>query len=75
MEKDKLESFIANQVSNIATGNKIIFGNQAATMAESVRQLNDSRVKHIYDLNAKYSIAVACFLFVLIGAPMAKTWE
>jgi lipopolysaccharide export system permease protein len=43
---------------------------QSGASAESVRQLNDSRVKHIYDLNAKYSIAVACFLFVLIGAPM-----
>ncbi|MEY3322396.1 MAG: hypothetical protein RLZZ417_1979 [Bacteroidota bacterium] len=43
---------------------------QSGATAESVRQLNDSRVKHIYDLNAKYSIAVACFLFVLIGAPM-----
>ena len=37
MEKDKLESFIANQVSNIATGNKIIFGNQAAAMAGIMR--------------------------------------
>jgi lipopolysaccharide export system permease protein len=43
---------------------------QSGATAESVRQLNNSGVKHIYDLNAKYSIAVACFLFVLIGAPM-----
>jgi len=45
-------------------------GTQSGATAESVRQLNDNGVKHIYDLNAKYSIAVACFLFVLIGAPM-----
>ena len=68
-----LYSFVTFEQSQLSSKAKSIIrtiSTQSGASAESVRQLNDSRVKHIYDLNAKYSIAVACFLFVLIGAPM-----
>jgi len=68
-----LGTFVPFERNQLATKTKSlirIISSQAGTVAESVRQLNDSAVKHVYDLNAKYSIAVACFLFVLIGAPM-----
>jgi lipopolysaccharide export system permease protein len=32
--------------------------------------LSENRVKHIYDLHTKYSMAVVCLIFMLIGAPM-----
>ena len=32
--------------------------------------LSENRVKHIYDLHTKYSMAVVCIIFMFIGAPM-----
>lgn len=32
--------------------------------------LAENRVKHIYDLHTKYSMAVVCIIFMFIGAPM-----
>ncbi len=36
----------------------------------SLDRLVESRVKHIYELHTKYSMAVICFIFLFIGAPM-----
>jgi hypothetical protein len=33
-------------------------------------RMKESRVKHIYELHTKYSMAVVCFIFLFIGAPM-----
>lgn len=33
-------------------------------------RMRESRVKHIYELHTKYSMAVVCFIFLFIGAPM-----
>lgn len=44
--------------------------NQAESAARTIDRMRESRVKHIYDLHMKYSLAVVCMIFVLIGAPM-----
>ncbi|MCB0546141.1 MAG: LptF/LptG family permease [Phaeodactylibacter sp.] len=36
----------------------------------SLDRLMESQVKHIYELHTKYSMAVICFIFLFIGAPM-----
>ncbi|MCB0580570.1 MAG: LptF/LptG family permease, partial [Phaeodactylibacter sp.] len=36
----------------------------------SLDRLMESRVKHIYELHTKYSMAAVCFIFLFIGAPM-----
>lgn len=36
----------------------------------SLDRLMESKVKHIYELHTKYSMAVICFIFLFIGAPM-----
>lgn len=36
----------------------------------SIESLKVSRVKHIYERHTKYSMALVCFIFVFIGAPM-----
>ncbi|MFM9948660.1 MAG: LptF/LptG family permease [Saprospiraceae bacterium] len=43
---------------------------QSESAQRSLDSMDESKIKHIYDLYMKYSIAVACFLFVFIGAPM-----
>ncbi|MCB9081388.1 MAG: LptF/LptG family permease [Lewinellaceae bacterium] len=44
--------------------------NQAEGAASSVERMRESEVKHIYELHTKYSIAVACFIFLFVGGPM-----
>ncbi len=43
---------------------------QAESAQRSLDSMDESKIKHVYDLYMKYSIAAACFLFVFIGAPM-----
>lgn len=42
----------------------------AESATRSIDRLQESRVKHIYELHTKYSMALVCFIFVFIGAPM-----
>lgn len=43
---------------------------QAESGTRIIDNMKESKVKHIYELYTKYSMAVVCFIFVLIGAPM-----
>lgn len=43
---------------------------QAESTALILDRLEVSRVKHVFDRHSKYSIALACFVFLFIGAPM-----
>ena len=43
---------------------------QASSSASSLDNLRENRVKYIYDLHTKYSMAVVCFIFLFVGAPM-----
>jgi lipopolysaccharide export system permease protein len=42
----------------------------AESAARSLDRMKESRVKHIYEQHTKYSMAVVCFIFLFIGAPM-----
>lgn len=44
--------------------------NQAESADRAVERMLISRVKHIYDMHMKYSMAAVCIIFVFIGAPM-----
>ncbi len=44
--------------------------NQTESMTMSLDQIREQRAKFIYDRQTKYSIAVVCFIFLFIGAPM-----
>lgn len=43
---------------------------QGESAVRSLDRLRESKVKHIYDLHTKYSMAAVCFIFLFIGAPM-----
>ncbi len=43
---------------------------QAISSVAKIERLREDKVKHLYDLHTKYSMAVACFIFLFIGAPM-----
>lgn len=44
--------------------------NQTYSTAQTLDATKETRVKFIYDWQMKYSIAVVCFIFMFIGAPM-----
>jgi lipopolysaccharide export system permease protein len=44
--------------------------NQAEAAQRFLYDLRESRVKHIYDMHTKYSMAIVCIIFIFIGAPM-----
>jgi lipopolysaccharide export system permease protein len=44
--------------------------NQTYSTAQTLDSTKETRVKFIYDWQMKYSIAVVCFIFMFIGAPM-----
>jgi len=43
---------------------------QAKSTIRNTERSQEKRVKHIYELNIKYSMAFVCFIFLFIGAPM-----
>ncbi|NJB85558.1 lipopolysaccharide export system permease protein [Lewinella marina] len=43
---------------------------QAQSTLRLLPGIEESRVKHVYDMHMKYSMAVVCIIFVFIGAPM-----
>jgi lipopolysaccharide export system permease protein len=43
---------------------------QAQSNAKSFNKIRESQAKHICELHTKYLMAVMCFVFVFVGAPM-----
>ncbi len=43
---------------------------QSKSTLRSVDKYREGLVKHIYELNIKFSMALVCFIFLFIGAPM-----
>lgn len=45
-------------------------GSQINASNKSLHRLKETEVKHIFELHSKYTLALACFIFLFIGAPM-----
>ncbi len=43
---------------------------QAESAKRSMERIRLSRVKHVFEMNSKFSTAAACLIFLFIGAPM-----
>lgn len=43
---------------------------QAETTLRSLEKTKESRVKHVFEFHAKFSLAMACLIFLFVGAPM-----
>lgn len=71
--KDLMSSFKLADQRNLKTKVKTSLrsmANQAESAERSVDRMKISKIKHIYDMHMKYSMAVICIIFVFIGAPM-----
>lgn len=43
---------------------------QAESTTQSLLKTKEKKVKHVFELHSKFSLAMACFIFLFIGAPM-----
>jgi lipopolysaccharide export system permease protein len=47
-----------------------IIQDQAETTLRSMQKTKESRVKHVFEFHSKFSLAMACLIFLFVGAPM-----
>ncbi|MBK9013291.1 MAG: LptF/LptG family permease [Saprospiraceae bacterium] len=47
-----------------------VIQDQAATTLRSLEKTKESRVKHVFEFHSKFSLAMACLIFLFVGAPM-----
>jgi len=47
-----------------------VIQDQAATTLRSLEKTKESRVKHVFEFHSKFSLALACLMFLFVGAPM-----
>ncbi|MBR9921321.1 MAG: YjgP/YjgQ family permease [Bacteroidetes bacterium] len=59
-----------NQIYNKAKGSAGQVSAQAESAIRSILRKQESRVDHVFEMHSKFSMAVACILFLFIGAPM-----
>ena len=67
---DSLPQEERNRVYNRARSSLRSVAGQAESALRLLPGIEESRVKHVYDMHMKYSMAVVCIIFVFIGAPM-----
>ncbi|MFT6000846.1 MAG: lipopolysaccharide export system permease protein [Neolewinella sp.] len=67
---DSVNSNIEDRVMNRARSAVRSINSQAQAARRILPGIKESRVKHIYDLHMKYSMALVCIIFIFIGAPM-----
>jgi len=68
-----LESFIKKDkdaISRRLSSTLHSLSNESQSSNISISSKTESRVKHVFELNNKYSMAVVCMIFLFIGAPM-----
>ena len=61
-DKDAISRRLSSSLHSLA--------NESQSSNISISSKTESRVKHIFELNNKYSMAVVCMIFLFIGAPM-----
>ncbi len=47
-----------------------VIQDQAASTLRSLEKTKESRVKHVFEFHSKFSLALACLMFLFVGAPM-----
>ena len=67
---DSVGTSIQGRIFNKARSAVRSVGGQAKAAERILPGIRESRVKHIYDLHMKYSMALVCIIFIFIGAPM-----
>jgi lipopolysaccharide export system permease protein len=67
---DELEKTEKNRVINRSKQGARSILSQAEAANRILPSIQETKVKHVYDLHMKYSMAMVCIIFIFIGAPM-----
>ncbi|MEL7160890.1 MAG: LptF/LptG family permease, partial [Bacteroidota bacterium] len=67
---DSLDQSVQSRVFNRARSAIRSVVSQAQSTERILPGIRESRVKHLYDMHMKYSMALVCIIFIFIGAPM-----
>ncbi|TXF88428.1 YjgP/YjgQ family permease [Neolewinella aurantiaca] len=67
---DSVSTTVSDRMMNRARSAVRSISGQAKAAERILPGIRESRVKHIYDLHMKYSMALVCIIFIFIGAPM-----
>lgn len=59
-----------NQVYDRALSSARSLQGLAENTVQSLNRLKESRVKHVYEYHAKFTVALVCLIFLFIGAPL-----
>lgn len=73
LEKGFYKSFVPNERREISSKAKTLARgvmNQSESAARALDTIRETQAKHIFELWTKSSMAVVCFIFIFIGAPM-----
>ncbi len=71
--KSILETFEINKRKELlekARNPISVIQDQAETTLRSLEKTRESRVKHVFEFHSKFSLAMACVIFLFVGAPM-----
>ena len=66
-------TFQANKREDLldrAKGTSRVLRDQAENLEKSLKRTKENRVKHVFEFYSKFSMAIACFIFLFVGAPM-----
>ena len=66
IEKEALQRNLISKAQSYARN----LQSQSKSSLRSLDKYREGLVKHIYELNIKFSMALVCFIFLFIGAPM-----
>ncbi len=64
--KDKVQRNLYSKAQSYARN----LQSQAKSTSRSIDKYKENLVKHIFEMNIKFSMALICFIFLFIGAPM-----
>jgi len=67
---DSVGTTIQSRILNRTRSAVRSISGQAKAAERILPGIRESKVKHIYDLHMKYSMALVCIIFIFIGAPM-----
>ena len=70
---DFISTFTSHEQSRLINKAKTFsrsIHSQAGSALQSLDRMREAKVKHVYELHTKYTMATVCFIFLFIGAPM-----
>jgi lipopolysaccharide export system permease protein len=67
---ETFEPSMRNELMEKARSPMHVIQDQAESTLRSLSKTRESKVKHVFEFHSKFSLALACVIFLFVGAPM-----